>query len=315
MAEAHRSGPGDAEERRRPDRLKPGDRVAVVSPSGPVPEERMDAGVQHLRGWGLDVVIAPHAADTHRDLDYLAGSDADRAADLQDAWLDPQIDAIICARGGYGAQRMIDLLDFDAMRHARPKVLAGYSDITALHEAFATQLGVVTLHAPMVGAEPFLSDADSREALRQMLFTPEDATTLGSPDTRILVPGSARGVMVGGCLAVLAGEVGSAVARRDLTGALVLLEDVGEDAYRLDGFLTHLLRAGWFDGAAGVIAGSWHNCNGDIDALLLDRLGDLGVPVVTDFGFGHSTSSITVPLGVTATLDNGVVHLAQPALA
>lgn len=300
----------------RPRRLAAGDRVVVVSPSGPVPKDRLDTGCAILRGWGLDVVVAPHALDVHDRFGYLAGGDADRAGDLQDAWLDPSVAAVLCARGGYGVQRILDRLDWSAMRGVAPKVLAGYSDITALHEAFATRLGVATLHAPMVGAHVFVSDDRTAELFRRTLFEPESVRTLTSPTAHTLVPGTARGVTVGGCLGMLAAELGTATGRGSAEGGIVLLEDVDEKAYRVDGYLTHLRRAGWFDGVAGVVLGSWKDCE-PVEDVMLDRLTDLGVPVVSELGFGHGDSSLTVPLGLPATLDadSATLTVDVPALA
>jgi muramoyltetrapeptide carboxypeptidase len=286
----------------RPGRLSPGDRVAVVAPSGPIEKDRLDAGCEILRSWGLDVVVGAHVTARHEVFGYLAGTDADRAADLTEAWCDPTVSAVLCARGGYGVQRMVDLLDWTALRAAGPKILAGYSDITALHEAFATSLGLATLHAPMVAAQVFASDGFTSEQFRRTLFEPERVQTLTSPGARALVPGTARGVTVGGCLSLLAAETGTPTGRADASGGIVLLEDVGEKAYRIDGFLTHLRRAGWFDGVAGVALGSWQDCE-PVEDLLRDRLGDLGVPVIWELGFGHGERSLTVPLGVPATID------------
>lgn len=227
----------------RPPRLRPGDRVALIAPSGPVPRERLDAGCAVLRSWGLEVVPTPHLGDVHDELNYLAGTDADRAADLQQAWLDPSVAAVLCVRGGYGGQRMTDLLDWEAMRGAAPKVFAGYSDITALHEAFATQLGVVTLHAPMPATASF-ADERAVEMLRAVLFEPASVLTLTSPSAETLVPGVAHGVTVGGCLSLLAAEVGSPTARPGARGGIVVLEDLEEERYRLDRMFTQLLRAG-----------------------------------------------------------------------
>ena len=168
----------------RPARLAPGARVAVVAPSGPVPEERLQSGLDVLRGWDLDPVVAPHVLDRHGELDYLAGTDADRAADLQRAWCDPSVDAVVCARGGYGTQRMVDLLDWAAMRAAGPKVFVGYSDITVLHEAFATRLGLATLHGPMAAGIDFVKNARAQEHLRATLFEPETVRTITSTGPR-----------------------------------------------------------------------------------------------------------------------------------
>ncbi|MFF8841506.1 LD-carboxypeptidase [Streptomyces sp. NPDC015127] len=303
----------------RPHRLAPGARVAVVAPSGPVPGDRLDAGLDILRGWGLDPVVMPHVRDTHARLGYLAGSDEARARDLTEAWCDPSVSAVICARGGYGVQRMVDLVDWAAMRAAGPKVFVGYSDVTALHEAFAVRMGLATLHGPMTGAVTFLKDARTQESLRATLFEPESVRTVeGLPEARTMVPGKASGVTLGGCLALLAADVGTPHARPSARGGLLLLEDVGEEDYRIDRMLTQLLRSGWLAGVAGVLLGSWAECGPyeQVRAVLLDRLGDLGVPVVEEFGFGHGETGLTVPLGVRATLDADArtLTLVEPAL-
>ena len=122
----------------------------MVAPAGPVPDDRLDAGVAVLRGWGLDVVVMEHARGADPTLPYLAADDAARADDLMRAWCDPGTDAVFCARGGYGVQRMVDLLDWDALAAAGPKVLVGFSDVTALHQAFGARLGLSTIHGPVV---------------------------------------------------------------------------------------------------------------------------------------------------------------------
>ncbi|MEV5147886.1 LD-carboxypeptidase [Streptomyces sp. NPDC052727] len=301
----------------RPRRLAPGARVAVVAPSGPVPEERLQAGLDVLRGWDLDPVVAPHVLDRHPEFGYLAGTDADRAADLQNAWCDPAVDAVLCARGGYGAQRVIDLLDWDALRAAGPKVFVGFSDLTVLHEAFATRLGLATLHGPMAAGVDFIKNARAQEHLRATLFAPETVRTIASGGTA-LVPGRARGVTLGGCLCLLAAELGTPHARPSARGGLLCLEDVGEETYRLDRYLTQLLRSGWLEGVRGVLLGSWADCADytELRALLADRLGGLGVPVAENVGFGHGEGALTIPLGVAATLDAeaGTLTLDEPAL-
>jgi muramoyltetrapeptide carboxypeptidase len=302
----------------RPSRLLPGARVAVVAPSGPLIEERLAAGLDILRGWDLDPVVAPHVLDRHPDFPYLAGSDADRAADFQEAWCDPDVSAVLCARGGYGVQRMMDLLDWDRLRAAGPKVLVGYSDITALHEAFAARLGLVTLHGPMVSAADFVKNTRTQDHLRATLFEPESVRTITSSGTG-LVPGRARGVTSGGCLSLLTAEIGTPHARSSAPGGLLLLEDVGEEAYRVDRFLTQLLRSGRLDGVTGVALGSWEECGPYelLRAVFTDRLGGLGVPVVEEFGFGHGEGALTIPFGVGAELDAdmGTLTLDEPALA
>ena len=275
--------PAPVRELTRPPRLMAGDRVVVVSPSGPSAKDRMATGVAMLRDWGLEVEVAPSGGARSDAFSYLAGDDEARARDLQEAWCDPSVAAVLCARGGYGVQRMLEHLDWDAMRAAGPKVLAGYSDITALHCAVATQLGLVSLHAPMVATEVFVNDEQSAEHLRLTLFEPEETQTLTSAAARALVPGRARGVTVGGCLSLLSAEVSTPTGHPSAAGAILLLEDVDEKAYRIDGYLTHLLRSGWLDGVAGVAVGSWQGCE-PVEELVRDRLGGLGVPILWDLG-------------------------------
>ncbi|MGW4227939.1 S66 peptidase family protein [Streptomyces sp. NPDC004980] len=286
-------------------RLRPGARVAVVAPSGPVPADRLERGLDLLRGWDLEPVVAAHVLDTHPELDHLAGTDEHRARDLQEAWCDPSVDAVLCARGGYGAHRMVDLLDWTALRAAGPKVFVGYSDITVLHEAFALRAGFSTLHGPMVATEVFLKDAATQEALRSTLFEPESVRTLGLDAAAPLVPGTARGITYGGCVSLLAADAGTPHARTSARGGLLVIEDITEDPYRLDGILTRLLRIGALDGITGVACGSWQDCGPyeRVRAVLADRLGGLGIPVVEELGFGHGPTALTVPLGVPAVLD------------
>ncbi|MGW3519023.1 S66 peptidase family protein [Streptomyces hydrogenans] len=302
----------------RPARLRPGDRVAVVAPSGPVPGPALAAGLDVLRGWGLDPVVAPHVLDTHPDIGHLAGTDRDRARDLTEAWCDPTVAGVLCARGGYGAQRMVDLLDWTAIRAAGPKAFVGYSDVTALHEALAVRAGFAALHGPMPAVSVFADDPATRESLRATLFEPETVRVLGLGTARPLVPGRAAGVTLGGCASLLAADLATPHARPSARGGLLLLEDVGEEPYRLDRILTQLLRSGWLDGVAGVALGSWAECGPyeEVRAVLADRLGGLGVPVVEELGFGHGPTALTVPLGLPAVLDAdaGTLTVDVPAL-
>lgn len=302
----------------RPPHLRPGDRIAVVAPSSPIDPLRLTAGCEILRSWGLEVTVAPHVLDVHPVLGHLAGTDADRAADLQNAWLDPTVDAVICARGGYGVHRIVDLVDWDAMRTARPKPLIGFSDVTSLHEAFAQRLGLATLYGPMSAAATFIGDGPTAEHLRRTLFDPAATTVLTSASATALVPGRAHGTTAGGCASVLVAERGTPAARPSYAGSLLVLEDVNEQPYQLDRILTQLLRSGTFEGVTGVALGSWDGC-GRLDRVrdvMLDRLGPLGIPVIWELGFGHGPSTLTVPLGVPALLDAdaGTLTLDEPAL-
>jgi len=298
-----------------PPRLRPGDTVAVVAPSGPVPAERLDAGVARLRDWGLDVQVMPHIRDTHPH-GYLAGTDMARAEDFQEAWLDPDVRAVVAARGGYGAARMIDLVDWGALAAADPKVLVGFSDCTVLHQAVAAHLGLVSLHGPMSGTASFLASEAAREHLRRTLFEPESVQTVAGPAAHTLVGGTARGITTGGCVSLLTTSVGVGATTPSAAGGIVLLEDVDERAYRIDSFLMHLLRSGWFDGALGIVLGSWQDCD-PVEPVIMDLLGPLGIPILGELGFGHGPNPLTVPLGVPVELDAdaGTLTLDEPALA
>ena len=300
----------------RAPRLVAGDAVAVVAPSGPVPVDRLEAGLAVLRSWGLEVREMPHVRGRLEGREYLAAEDPARAQDLMDAWCDPEVAAVVCARGGYGAQRVVDLLDWTSLAEAGPCVLLGFSDITALHQAFATRLGVSTIHGPVVtslGA----GDSTSREHLHSMLFTPSEALDLTPEPVEVVVPGRAEGVLVGGNVAVLSAGVGT-TTQSTAEGCIAVLEDVGEDLYRLDRALTHLVRSGWFDGVRGVVAGSFEGCGAveSVRGLLHDRLGASDVPLLLGAPFGHGPRNLALPFGVPATLDAraGTLVLREPAL-
>lgn len=290
--------------------------MALVTPAGPVDAEQLDRGIDVLRGWGLHVEPGEHLYDRHPHLGYLAGHDEHRAADLQRAWCDPAVDAVFCVRGGYGAMRMVDHLDWDAMDDARPKVMAGSSDITALHAAIGHRLRVATLFAPMVGTKAF--DREAQEHFRSTLFEPDSTLTLASPEATTVVPGVAGGVVAGGNLSLLSAGLAARQAAPPPDGAIVLLEDVDEPTYRIDRMITQLVRSGWFDGVAGIALGTWTDCqpSADVYATVTDLLAGLGVPTVWNLRFGHCSGQLTIPLGIPATLDadRGTLTLAEPAL-
>ncbi|MCG8918646.1 LD-carboxypeptidase [Actinokineospora sp. PR83] len=303
--------------RTRPAHLRPGDTVAVVAPAGPVPEDLLARGVGVLESWGLTVRVGDHVLDRHPHLPYLAGRDADRAADFRDAWCDPDVAAVFCCRGGYGTHRMVDLLDWPALAEAGPKVLAGSSDITALHTAVGQALDLVTLFSPMIATNAF--DDDAQKHLHATLFDPESTTTLIGPATTSSGHGTAKGVLLGGTLTLLAAEVGTLDAVPPADGTILVLEDVNEEPYRVDEQLTHLLRAGWFTGVSGIALGSWTGCGPleEVKAVVSDLLASLGVPMLWELGFGHCPGQLTVPLGAEAVLDadDATLTLTEPALS
>lgn len=284
--------------------LRPGAQVAVVAPAGPTPPGLAERAVGLLRAWGLVPVAYPSTRTRHPRADYLAAPDEVRAADVQQAWCDPQVEGIFCLRGGYGTVRILDLLDAELMRRAGVTPVYGSSDITALLEWLREQLGAPGWFTPMIGTSSLLDDADATASLRAAVLEPHLGRCFEG--TRTLVPGTATGTLIGGNLSLLAMTLG---ARRrsavDNSGCVVLLEDVHEEAYRLDGYLTSLVRAGWFDGVAGVALGSWQDCAPDeqITALAMEVLGPLGVPLAAGLPFGHAPGAQSIPLGVPVRLE------------
>ncbi|MGQ0846453.1 MAG: S66 peptidase family protein [Sporichthyaceae bacterium] len=306
----------------RPRRLRRGDRIAIVAPSGAAEQARLDRGVALLRELGMDVVVGEYVATRGS---YFAGGERRRAADLNAAWCDRDVAAVVCARGGWGAARTAEHLDWDGMaaRDAEvgPPVFLGCSDITTLHTAFANRLGVATLFGPMVAASILGDEQPEPASLRHLVATlaePEKVQRLGGFGVRALCPGTARGVTTGGTLTILAASLGTPDAFA-APGGVLLLEDVNEEPYRLDRALTQLLRSGALDGLAAVVCGDWTACGPDeaVDALLAERLGPLGIPVLAGFPVGHGPVQTTFPLGVEVVVDAtaGVVELVEPALA
>jgi len=306
-----------------PSLLEPGSRVAVVTPSGPVAGERLDRGLAWLRSAGLEPVEG--AALRRRGghgLEFVAADDDARLHDLVQAWCDPGVAAVLCARGGDGAPRLVDRLPLPRLARAGPKVFAGLSDITALHQALGRGLGVATLWSPMPGTAALAgSSAEhpgepwSRQGFLDALFAkPASGEALLSGET--LTRGSGRVVeapLVGGTVSLLAAMAGTDGAL-PAAGAVAVLEDVNEEPYRLERFLTQLRRSGFFDGVVGVACGDFTRCGdpGQLRRVLEDRLGDLGVPVVLGLPFGHGRRQASLWLGRPATLDAGRATLRQP---
>lgn len=295
--------------------LRAGDRVHLIAPAGPGKSEPVDAAVAFLEEWGLEVVVGENVLTPHPRATYLAGSDHARRDDLVRAWTDPDADAVISLCGGYGSMRLLDGLDWDQMRagalrrDGRPKLLTGSSDITALHEAFRIRLDAPTLFCPMVGTGVFRDSAAVRADVHRWLFEPWGGRDLIGPATETMVPGAASGRLTGGNLSLLVMALGSTAVpgASGVPGGILMLEDINEDVYRLDGFLLSLARAGVLDAAAGVVLGSWHDCADlpGVRALMEEYFLSRGVPVLWEQGFGHDPEALTVPLNVDGVLEAG----------
>lgn len=273
--------------------------MAVVAPAGPVPEERYRAGLQILAS-RYRLVHAFEPARARSPIAFLAESDAARAEAFNRALRDPQVEAIFCARGGHGCLRILPLLDGRALVRRRP-LLVGFSDITALH-AWAARLDVATVHGPVVTQLPELPPAEV-QALFDLL---EGRHRPQLVRLQALRPGVTRGPLAGGNLTLL-GHLCGTPWQLELGGHILLLEDVNEAPYRLDRILTQLRLAGGLAGLNGVLLGSLTGCQAPEgpapEEVIVEQLGDLGVPVACGAPVGHGEHNLALPLGLPAELD------------
>ena len=287
----------------RPPALRPGDRVAIVCASSPAPPQSLASGLDALTFAGLVPVVYPSVHDAGTMRPYLAGDDQLRATDLTTALTDPQIAGILFARGGSGSQRTLAAVDWTRLTGLPPKVLVGYSDVTAILEAVAVKLGWASVHGPNVVADEFDSHYSLASLLRT-LMAPERACELSFPGAVTVQGGRAVGRTLGGNLCLLTSSLATDTSL-PAAGGILLLEDETEADYRIDRMLTQLLRSGYLDGVAGIITGGFTNCGPPdaIGAILAERLTPLGVPMISWANIGHGGHTQSFPLGVAAELD------------
>jgi muramoyltetrapeptide carboxypeptidase len=306
-----------------PARLKPGSRVALVAPSGPLPDPGdLNLAAERCRALGLEPVVMPNSGKTWG---YLAGTDQERLNDLNTAIADHTISGLWCLRGGSGLSRIVDRVDFESFAR-QPKVVLGYSDITVLLLALWTRTGVVTFHGPVARAH--LTDF-SRSHLERVLFhsgtiaalDPAESGEAAEPIVTI-TPGIARGRLIGGNLSLLQTLIGTDYFP-ELDGAILFFEDVHEAIYRIDRMLAQLRLIGALQRLAGVAIGRFTEIPpsmGDevfgLAGIWQTYFGELGIPVAAGFPIGHITSQWTVPVGVMAELDatNGRLTLLEAAV-
>jgi len=309
----------------RPPALDAGARVALVSPAGPSSAERIEAAIARCVDFGFEPVLGAHARERHG---FLAGTDDQRLDDLDRALRDPGVSAVWAIRGGYGTMRMLDRFDPARFRDS-PKAFIGFSDNTAIHLLFARH-GFVSFHGPHAGGAfpEFTVDAFQR-----ILCHPGPAGILPGDDggdTPVRLRGGvAEGRLIGGNLAMLAAACGTSF-QLDARGAIVVIEDVNEPAYRIDRALTQLRMAGCFEGAAGFAFGRFVRMDGEemaatgtatggdvpLGEVLAERVHDLNVPAVAGLPFGHTDRQWTLPLGVRARLDADrcTLEILEPAV-
>ena len=310
----------------KPARLRPGQTIGLVSPSGPTTAtstttpDLLAAARARLFEEGFHTVVGPHALDVRG---YLAGTDAGRISDLHAMFADPAVDAVLCVRGGYGAMRLLDALDYDLVRR-NPKVFIGYSDVTALHLAFHHRAGLVTFHGPMAAA---LAKGDGHD-LGQLLRAVTRPDPLGplanppdGPEIETLVPGTAEGALLGGNAALLTSLLGTPYLP-PLGGAVLFLEDILDHTYRLDRKLVQLGLAGVLQEVAGIVVGECRvraepkDQGLSVREILEDLIVPLGKPAIYGVACGHGDYHLTLPIGVRARLDatHGVLSIEESAV-
>lgn len=294
-----------------PDPLRPGDRVALTCASSAVPVERLEPAVAAVKALGLEPVVYPSCYFENRH-GYFAADDAQRAKDIQDAFADPAIRGVLSIRGGYGAHRILPLLDLKAIAQT-PKYFSGYSDVTALHTAFNQTCGFVTYHTPMPSTEYYEPvDGYTMEYLKKALFgtlTGELVNPDGQP-METLVGGEAEGSLCGGNLSLLAASLGTPW-EVDTKGKILFLEDIGEKTYRVDGMLTQLRNAGKFEDCAGVLLGYWTDCPPEypektleLPEIFEELIVPAGKPTLANVACGHALPAMSLPLGEKIYIDS-----------
>ncbi len=292
-----------------PPRLRPGDRIGVVAPSGPVLRRYVDSGLKVLVGAGYRPVLARHLFDRRG---HLAGSDEARAGDLNRMLRDPDVRCVVMARGGYGAMRIAEEVDWDAMRRD-PKVFVGYSDATFLHLGFQARTGVRTLHGPNLHGLAFGRTGEIRRWLAWVSspVLPLPIRSLAAPVPLCRSRSAVSGRVLGGNLALIHHATGTPFLP-SFRGAIVFFEEVNEPPYKIDAMLTHLKLAKVFRGARGVVLGSFVNCvprpkhrELPLRTVLRDHLAEMAVPACAGLSAGHGRRNLPLPLGARATLDPG----------
>lgn len=297
----------------RPRRLREGDTVGLVLPASMSFEpDGIHLAKEQLEAMGFVVKLGQHVFDRHG---YFGGRDEDRAADINRMFADDSVDGIFCFTGGWGSPRVLPHLDYEMIRR-NPKAIIGFSDITALINTIHQKTGLVTFHGPVAASriEPW-----TLEQFKRVVMADGPIGTLENPPKRegelvnrdyrtvTITGGKARGKIVGGNLTLIAATMGTPY-EIDTTGALLFLEDVREEMYRVDRMLSQLYLGGKFAKAAGFIFGRCSDCpvNGpsfSLHELLVERFGATGVPAISGFAFGHIEKKLTLPIGVMATLD------------
>jgi muramoyltetrapeptide carboxypeptidase len=299
----------------KPRALPPNGHIAILAASGPSELENIIEGARAIERRGFRVTLADNIDHRHRG--YLAGTDDERTAEVNRFFRSPEYDAFFFARGGYGAMRILDRLDYPALAK-NPRPVVGFSDVTALHQALATQAGLASFHGPMVNLDFRNGLASHQEEWLWSMLGGEAPMTHELTREQVICDGEAEGILFGGCLALTAALVGTPYDFW-IDDGIWFWEDVDEPIYRLDRMLTHLRLSGRMRGIQGVVIGGLKDCGDEPDmlAFLHEFFGPLQVPVVRNLPFGHHGNNLLMPIGTKARLSTAEMRLtiSEPAVA
>jgi muramoyltetrapeptide carboxypeptidase len=299
----------------RPRALPPSAHIAVLAASGPSERARIEEAARVIEQRGHRVTLADNVDRRYRG--YLAGSDEERAEELNRFFRDSQFDAFFFARGGYGAMRILDRIDYGAIT-ANPRPVVGFSDVTALHQAMATQAGVAGMHGPMLNLDFHAGLSSDIDSWLWAVLGGEAPLTRNFSHADVVCEGEADGILFGGCLALTTALVGTPYDFW-IDGGIWFWEDVDEPVYRLDRMLTHLRLSGRMQTIRGVIIGALNNCGGEAEMLELfrDSFSPYAIPVVRNLPFGHHGNNLLMPIGASVRLSTSdhAFTITEPALA
>ena len=295
----------------KPKKLQKGDLIGIISPASSVDDpSRIERGVQYIEKMGYTVMVGKNVGKYNG---YLAGTDQERLDDLHSMFSNKKVKAVFCLRGGYGAARLVDKIDYKLVGN-NPKIFTGYSDISALQLAMFYKTGLITFAGPMVGVD-FYDEVSSftEEMFWTLLTSSKKFGRVGNPDDEhflSLNSGASNGRIIGGNLSVISGLIGTGYFP-DLKDKILLIEEIGEMPYKIDRMFNHMRLSGMFKGMKGVVIGSFRDCHEHdpnkrtltLGEVITDYLSPLKKPVVYNFRHGHLRDNITIPLGVSIKIN------------
>jgi muramoyltetrapeptide carboxypeptidase len=299
-------------------KLSTGSTISVIAPAFPANPEKIELGITYLESRGYKV---KRGKSLQGNFGYLSTSDEQRAHDLNNSFADPQIDAIICARGGWGGLRILDMLDYKTIAQ-NPKALVGYSDITTLQLAIWTKCKIPSISGPMVAVEMASGILDfTEEHFWKQINNPHTFydIDLAKLDIKTWNPGTCEGTLLGGCLSMVSHQLGTPYSP-DYKGSILFIEDVGEEPYKIDRYLAHLKQAGIFNNINGLIIGQFLDCTDDgeksftVEEILHQYFDTATFPVLYNFPYGHGMKKISMPVGIETNLDTskGLLSFKNP---